>query len=111
MKRLAIITASALMAVAPQALAQDRPADEARMQDAGKAAETMIMRTYVHPATPIPPAQVIERLQEMGYTDIHDFDVEPGEYELEAKAPNGEDVEIEIDPITGAILEIEEDFF
>lgn len=26
-------------------------------------------------------------------------------------APNGEDVEIEIDPITGAILDIEEDFF
>lgn|GEM_PF-1766167 len=37
--------------------------------------------------------------------------MEWGEYEVEAMSPAGEDVEIEIDPVTGAILEIDEDFF
>jgi len=44
-------------------------------------------------------------------TNTHDVVVEWGEYEVEAMSPAGEDVEIEIDPVTGAILEIDEDFF
>lgn len=33
------------------------------------------------------------------------------EYEVEATAPNGEEVEIEIDPVAGRILDIEGNFF
>ena len=51
------------------------------------------------------------RLLNLGYTNIHDFDVEWRVYEVEATTPAGEDVEIEIDPITGSILDIDEDFF
>jgi uncharacterized membrane protein YkoI len=119
MKYAIIPAALGLAMVALPAAAQEEPAeqqqqamDEQTMEDAAGAAEAMVGRVYVYePATPVPPAMVIERLQELGYTNIHDFDVEWGEYEVEAMSPAGDDVEIEIDPITGAILEIDEDFF
>ena len=94
----------------PQGTAQQQQAMDT--EGADRAAEVMVGRVYVHdPATPMPVSAIMEKLEELGYTNIHDFDVEWGEYEVEATSPGGQDVEIEIDPITGAILDVEEDFF
>ena len=85
---------------------------ETDMQDADVAADAMMTTVY---AREVPaywtPSEVIARLQELGYTDIDEFDVEWGEYEVEAIAPNGNEVEIEISPVTGEILDIDDNWF
>lgn len=85
---------------------------EEEMTAADEAAETMFVQVYGDAAptyTTVPEA--IERMEAMGYTNIHDFDVEWGVYEVEAVAPDGNEVEIEFDPVSGAILEIEDNWF
>ena len=90
----------------------ETPMTQEEMQEADRAAETMIGRIYVREMpTYWSSGEVIARLQELGYTAITEFDVEWNHYELEAVAPNGEEVEIEVDPVTGQIVDIEEDWF
>lgn len=85
---------------------------EAEMQEADRAAENMITRLYVREVPAYATTgEVIERLQGLGYTNITEFDVEWNHYEVEAIAPNGEEVEIEVDPVTGQILDVEENWF
>jgi hypothetical protein len=36
------------------------------------------------------PGEVIQRLEETGYTNIQDFDVEVGHYEVEATSRDGD---------------------
>ena len=80
--------------------------------EAERAAGTMVEQLYVRDLpTYWTPREVVERLQELGYTNIHDFDVEWSHYEVEAYVPNGEDVEVEVDPVTGQILDVEENWF
>ncbi len=57
------------------------------------------------------PSNVISRMKELGYTNIQGFDVEYGQYEVEATTPAADEVELEIDPITGAVLDIDENWF
>src|SRR6056297_1627353 len=79
--------------------AQDDDAtSENGMEDAETAAETMMGSVYVRGAA-------------LGYTDNDEFDVEWGVYEVEATAPNGSEVEIEISPVTGGIPEIDDNWF
>lgn len=93
--------------------AQDDDAtSENGMEDADTAAETMMGSVYVREVPPYwRPTDTIARLQELGYTNIDEFDVEWGVYEVEATAPNGNEVEIEISPVTGEILEIDDNWF
>lgn len=111
---IAIAVASALMLATPavgqqaaqRSSAQMSPADA---QAADKAAKAMIQQIYV--IEPVPyrtPTEVIAKLQQLGYTRIHDFDVEWGYYEVEATAPGGREVEIKVDPRTGAIIDIDD---
>ncbi|WP_230533865.1 PepSY domain-containing protein [Microvirga roseola] len=89
-----------------------QPADETVLTEADRAANVVIERRYVYDrATTVTPSQIVARLRDLGYRDIHDFDVEYDHYEVEALSPSGEEVELEIDPVTGAILDIEENFF
>ena len=82
------------------------------MQEADVAADTMMTTVYARELPPYwTPSEVIARLQELGYTNIDEFDVEWGEYEVEAMAPNGNEVEIEISPVTGEILDIDDNWF
>lgn len=60
-------------------------------------------------ALPMSATAVVALLEQLGYTGIDDFDVDDDEYEIEATSPDGIEVELEIDPLTGEILEIEED--
>ena len=89
------------------ALAQD-----AEMADADVAAEDMMTSIYVREVPDYwTPSEVVARLSDLGYTNIDEFDVEWGDYEVEAMAPNGNEVEIEVSPITGEILDIDDNWF
>jgi len=114
---------AALLAAAP-AIAQDngeQTGDQAETQNgmseeeaqrAQEAADEMIGSVYVRE---IPdywsPADVMDRLNELGYTDIDEFDIEWGYYEFEATSMDGNEVEIEVDPVTGTIVSIEDNWF
>ena len=55
--------------------------------------------------------EAIERLRELGYTGVDEVDVEWNHYEIEAYTPDGREVEIEFDPVTGSITDIEDNWF
>ncbi|WP_029032084.1 PepSY domain-containing protein [Salinarimonas rosea] len=103
-------TAAVAVACAP-ALAQDQAADEQAMAEAGRAADMMIERSsIILPVAPKTPDEIVTRVRELGYTNIRDFDVEFRTYEVEATSPGGDEVEIEVDPLSGAILDTDENF-
>lgn len=54
-------------------------------------------------------ADVQAKLSAAGYTDIHDVDYEDGMWKAEADDPAGRDVEVQLDPKTGAIVGREKD--
>lgn len=54
------------------------------------------------------PEQVMAKLREQGYEYIFDFDIEDDEYEVEALGPDGDDLELTIDPQTAEVLEVED---
>ena len=81
------------------------------MAEADEAAEDMMTAVYVYDTVDyLLPSDVMNRLQSLGYSNFEDFDVEYGAYEVEATTPDGDEVEIEIDPISGAILDVDEDW-
>lgn len=98
--------AIAAIAAAP-AIAQENQ----DMTAADEAARTMVIEAYVADTPYQTPSEVVAMLRERGYTEIEDFDVEWGEYEVEATSPRGDGVELEIDPLTGAIIDIDDDWF
>ena len=55
------------------------------------------------------PADVINKVQAAGYTNIHDVEFDDGRWELEATSPAGTDVDLEVDAATGKILHEEKD--
>lgn len=84
-------------------------ADELTAAD--EAAEVMFVEVYGDTVpTYVTATDAVARMEAMGYTGIHDFDVEWGVYEVEAFAPDGNEVEIEYDPVTGAILSISDNW-
>lgn len=99
------------LSLASAAIARDEVSD-ADMADADQAAEDMLVQMYVYePVEYRTPTEVMTRLRELGYTNFEEFDVEWGSYEVEATDPDGDDVEIEIDPLTDSITDIDEDWF
>ena len=54
-------------------------------------------------------ASVEAKLTAAGYTNIHDVDYEDGVWNAEADDPAGKDVEVKIDPKTGAVIGKEKD--
>ena len=70
------------------------------MTAADEAAAVMFVNFYGDPApTYMTATEAIERMMAMGYTNIHDLDVEWGVCEVEAYAADGNEVEIEFDPV------------
>jgi uncharacterized membrane protein YkoI len=53
--------------------------------------------------------QVIVKVQDAGYTNVHDVDFEGGVWKVEAKDSAGADVELKVDPDDGHILGSERD--
>ncbi|HEY9541395.1 MAG TPA: PepSY domain-containing protein [Luteimonas sp.] len=54
-------------------------------------------------------ADVRAKLSVAGYTNVHDVDYEDGIWNAEADDPAGKDVELKIDPDTGAVMGKEKD--
>jgi uncharacterized membrane protein YkoI len=54
-------------------------------------------------------ASVTAKLAAAGYTNVHDVDFEDGVWNAEADDPAGKDVEVKIDPKTGAVIGKEKD--
>lgn len=111
---------AALLAAAP-AFAQDET-DQSGDQTAGmsaeeqkradEAADAMIGSVYVREVPSYwTPGEVMNKLRELGYTDIDEFDIEWGYYEFEASDRDGNEVEIEVDPVNGTITSIEDNWF
>lgn len=85
----------------------------------GRSADGNHVEVKVDPATGkiIPDAPVatigkdaiIIKLQEAGYTNVHDVDMEGGVWKAEANDSTGADVEIKLDPDDGHILGSEQD--
>jgi hypothetical protein len=61
-----------------------------------------------HVAT-ITKDQIIIKMQEAGYTKVHDVDFEGGVWKAEGVDSNGKDVEVKLDPDDGHILGSEND--
>ena len=53
--------------------------------------------------------QIIVKMQDAGYTKVHDVDFEGGVWKAEAVDSNGKDVEVKLDPTDGHILGSEQD--
>lgn len=60
-------------------------------------------------ATELTSVQVIEKLASLGYTAIDEVEKDDGVWEVEATAPNGTRVELELDRKDGRILKEERD--
>ncbi len=107
-----LVAAAAVTLFAIQAPAQTVDLTDEQIGDADLAAERMFGDRYIRdPVNYWRPSEVVARLRELGYVNIHDFDMEWDNYEVEATTPGGDDVEIEIDPVTGAITDVDEDWF
>lgn len=99
----ALLGAATLVAL--PAAAHDFDVEEAR-EDVAE----LIGKEYVG-ATEMPMSvtATVALLEALGYSEIEEFEVEDGVYEIEATGPDGEEVELELDPLTGEVLESEED--
>ncbi|SDY10515.1 PepSY domain-containing protein [Citreimonas salinaria] len=101
-----------LMATSAAAQTDVEVLTEDEIAEANEAADQMYLQVYGENAPAyVTVNEAIERMEAMGYTNIHDLDVEWGVYEVEAYAPDGNEVEIEFDPVTGAILEVTDNWF
>lgn len=54
-------------------------------------------------------ADVRAKLSAAGYTGVHGVDYDDGVWNAEADDPAGKEVELKIDPVTGAVIGVEED--
>jgi hypothetical protein len=61
------------------------------------------------PVATISKDQIIILLQDAGYTNVHDVDMEGGVWKAEANDSTGKDVELKLDPNDGHILGSEPD--
>jgi hypothetical protein len=52
---------------------------------------------------------IIVKMQDAGYTNVHDVDFEDGVWKAEAQDSTGKDVEVKLDPNDGHILGSEQD--
>jgi len=105
------LLATAAVAQTDETMAEDEVTQE-EMTAADEAADDMFFEIYGDAAPGyMTTTEAVDRMTSMGYTNIHDLDVEWGRYEVEAYAPNGNEVEIEFDPVSGAILDISDNWF
>jgi hypothetical protein len=66
-------------------------------------------------ATSAAPAQsnwlsikdVLNKLEAAGYSDFREIDLDKNKYEVKATDPQGQRVELDVDPVTGDVLKTE----
>jgi uncharacterized membrane protein YkoI len=50
---------------------------------------------------------VLDKLEAAGYTDFREIEREKNKYEVKATDPQGQRVELDVDPVTGEVLKTE----
>ena len=83
------------------------------------AERTVVERTVVLPAertvavpvyrAPVNEAEVRDVLVDAGFHDIHDVEYDGGRWRAEVRDATGEDFEVELDPVDGRIVHLEDD--
>lgn len=56
------------------------------------------------PAAALTVAQIVQKLEGMGYTAIEEIEKDDGVWEVEATNASGTHVELDIDPVDGRVL-------
>ncbi len=56
------------------------------------------------PAAELTVAQIVQKLESLGYTAIEDIEKDDGVWEVEATAADGTRVELDVDPTDGRVL-------
>jgi len=56
------------------------------------------------PAAELTVAQIVQKLESLGYTAIEDIEKDDGVWEVEATSANGTRVELDVDPTDGRVL-------
>lgn len=56
------------------------------------------------PAGALSPAAIVQKAEAAGYTNVHDIEFENGRWEIDATSPAGVPVDVELDPMTGGVL-------
>ncbi|MGF1607239.1 MAG: PepSY domain-containing protein [Rhodothalassiaceae bacterium] len=103
---------SAGVAAIALATAVSLPAAAEDWADEDQAAREMMAGVFVYDVGDFMlPSEVAANLLERGYTEIEDFDIEYNRYEVEVEMASGEELELEIDPVTGAILDVDDNWF
>ncbi|MCC6847005.1 MAG: PepSY domain-containing protein [Deltaproteobacteria bacterium] len=50
------------------------------------------------------PQEIVRQLEDAGYKNVHDVELDDGVYEADATSRAGVPVDLEIDPLTGRVL-------
>ena len=56
------------------------------------------------PADAKPLSAIIKALEEQGYRTITAVEFEDGRWEVEVKGPTGQEMELQVDPVSGAVV-------
>lgn len=95
--------ATAFLAIGVPSIVYAHLPQSTSAQSAGKAANSP-------PTSKLSIEAVIALVKAKGFTDIEELELEDGKWEVCAKDANGKEVEIEVDPLTGALkVEPEDD--
>lgn len=100
-------TAATLGTVAAIALATGIVGSTVAASETGKSGETSGYESVDGPALPMD--QIVVKLREQGYGEIHEIEREHGRYEVKGLGQDGRKVELYVDPKTGEILRQEKD--
>jgi rhodanese-related sulfurtransferase len=69
----------------------------------------IVREVAVVPATPLTAQGARQVLVDAGFHDVHDLEMRNGKWKAEARDATGDDREVHIDAMTGAIVHVEED--
>lgn len=56
------------------------------------------------PPGALSPAEVVQKAEAAGYTNVNDIEFDDGRWEIEATSPAGTPVDVELDAMTGKVL-------
>ena len=69
----------------------------------------VVREVAVVPTSPLTAQGVRQVLVDAGFHDVHDLEMRRGKWKAEARDATGDDKEIHVDAITGAIVHVEDD--
>ena len=55
------------------------------------------------------PAEIVQKVEAAGYTNVHDLEFDDGRWEVDATSPAGVAVDLDVDAATGKVLHDDRD--